>query len=208
MVTLIALLVGQSLFAEHSYVAKVIDVTFILVFVTTLFAVWRNAWMIMIAIALGLPMFGLRILITLYDFDILTAVSYVFGALFFIFMFGSILYHIVNTSRVTMNTIYGAVSAYLLIGLSWAFLFGFIEYLYPGALVFPDTLAHQPLSIQQYFNLMAYFSFTNLTTLGFGDINPVLPIARTLSYLEAVIGQLYLTILVARLVSLHIAHQK
>ena len=52
---------------------------------------------------------------------------------------------------------------------------------------------------------MTYHSFVTLTTLGYGDINPVQPLARTLCYLEAVIGQIYLTILVAALVGMHIA---
>jgi hypothetical protein len=50
-----------------------------------------------------------------------------------------------------------------------------------------------------------YFSFATLTTLGYGDIVPVSAIARTLATLEAITGQLYLAVLVARLVGLHIA---
>ena len=52
---------------------------------------------------------------------------------------------------------------------------------------------------------LLYFSFVTLTTLGFGDITPVSPLAQTLTWLEAVAGQLYLAILLARLVSLHVA---
>jgi hypothetical protein len=51
---------------------------------------------------------------------------------------------------------------------------------------------------------MRYFSFATMTTLGFGDILPRSPVARTLSMLEAVMGQIYLTVLIARLVGLHI----
>ncbi len=51
---------------------------------------------------------------------------------------------------------------------------------------------------------MLYFSFSTLTTLGYGDIVPVSPLARMLTSVEAITGQLYLTVLVARLVGLHI----
>ena len=53
-----------------------------------------------------------------------------------------------------------------------------------------------------------YFSFVTLTTLGYGDITPLTPVAQTLAWLEAVVGQLYLAILVARLVGLHIVHSR
>ena len=53
---------------------------------------------------------------------------------------------------------------------------------------------------------MVYYSFVTLTTLGYGDIVPIAPSARALATLEAITGQLYLTVLVARLVGLHITH--
>lgn len=53
---------------------------------------------------------------------------------------------------------------------------------------------------------MIYYSFVTLTTLGYGDIVPVSPSARSLATLEALTGQLYLTVLVARLVGLQITH--
>jgi hypothetical protein len=53
---------------------------------------------------------------------------------------------------------------------------------------------------------MRYFSFITLTTVGYGDIVPHSPAARTLAALEAITGQIYLTVLVARLVGLHIVH--
>jgi hypothetical protein len=50
-----------------------------------------------------------------------------------------------------------------------------------------------------------YFSFVTMTTLGYGDISPVAPLARSLAYLQAVVGQMYIAILVAGLVSAHVA---
>ena len=55
---------------------------------------------------------------------------------------------------------------------------------------------------------LLHFSFTTLTTVGYGSISPMSPMARTLSDLEAVIAQLYLAVVVARLVSLQIEHSR
>ena len=55
---------------------------------------------------------------------------------------------------------------------------------------------------------MLYYSFVTLTTLGYGDVVPILPAARSMATLEALMGQLYLVIVVARLVALHITHSK
>ena len=62
------------------------------------------------------------------------------------------------------------------------------------------------LSAEKRYPLFIYFSFSTMSTLGYGDIVPVSRLARSLSWLEALTGQLYLTILVARLVGLHIAN--
>lgn len=95
---------------------------------------------------------------------------------------------------VTLNRIMGALCVYLLLGTLWSLLYGFTEFFLPQAF---DYGGDQPKDAAAQF---LYYSFVTLTTLGYGDVTPVHPIARTLSYLEAVIGQLYLAVLVASLV--------
>jgi hypothetical protein len=99
---------------------------------------------------------------------------------------------------VTFHRIQGAVAAYLLLGVIWAHAFGLVELLRPGAFSGPVNPADGPRSF-------FYFSFVTLTTVGYGDILPVHPTARSLAALEAVVGPLYLAILIARLVSLRSA---
>ncbi|MGD8577387.1 MAG: ion channel [Thiohalophilus sp.] len=205
MLSLVLLLVGQSAFEPTGLVARLIDITFLILFITTFFAVWHNLWMLILVVLLGLPMFGFRVLVTIFDVTPFTTVGYAFGALFFGFMFVSIIYHILMTSRVTRNTIYGAVAAYLLIGISFAFVYGIVLQFEPDSMAIPEIPGIEMISLREAFNILTYYSFTSLTTLGFGDISPVLPLVRTLSYLEAALGQLYLTILIARLVGLHIS---
>ena len=97
----------------------------------------------------------------------------------------------------------------MLVGLAWAFLFSLLEVLQPGSFNLPE-LSAEPLDLAamevRRLSVFMYYSLVTLTTLGYGDITPVTPLARNLAAFEAVIGQLYIAILVARLVGLHIVH--
>ncbi len=110
--------------------------------------------------------------------------------------------------KITSNTIAGSVCVYLLIGLSWGLLYMSIALASPGSFAAGGQAIGQfdVERIRQGVLLeFVYFSFETLTTLGYGDIIPHSPVVRSLAILEALIGPLYLTILVARLVGLHIS---
>jgi hypothetical protein len=101
---------------------------------------------------------------------------------------------------VTFETIKGGISVYLLMGLLWAFLYTIFYVINPESLSIspPDaTIAD-----------LVYYSFVTLTTLGYGDILPTAWHTRNLAFMEAVIGQIYMTVLIARLVGLHLANPK
>jgi len=133
-------------------------------------------------------------------------VSLISGYVFFMYVTMVILWHLFQERRVTIDEIAAAVSTYLLLGLAGSFLYGIIEILHPGSLHFIEgQLPTLPEAASPHFSQFIYYSFTTLTTLGYGDIYPATPFARVASYLEAVFGQIYLTILVARLVGLHIS---
>ena len=100
------------------------------------------------------------------------------------------------TGVIDGNKILGAICLYLLLGLIWAVLFTLLQLELSGSF---QAMQHN----NQWYVLFpdfVYFSFVTMTTLGFGDIAPTLPIARFLVYLEAIVGQFYLAILVASLV--------
>ncbi len=107
------------------------------------------------------------------------------------------------TGAVDVNRIVGAICIYLLMGLIWALMYLFIAQAIPGSfngveqLVWYDNFAN-----------VAYYSFVTLTTLGYGDISPVAPIARFLVYMEAVVGVFYMAILVASLIGVGINDSK
>jgi hypothetical protein len=95
---------------------------------------------------------------------------------------------------VTLNRLVGALCLYLLLGALWTVFFTFVEIADPSAFNYASQTVGEPL---EHF---MYYSFVTLTTLGYGDVTPVHPVARTLAYLEAVVGQLYVAVLVASLV--------
>ncbi|MGE5445505.1 MAG: potassium channel family protein [Ignavibacteriales bacterium] len=122
------------------------------------------------------------------------------GILFFGFVTVRILSHILRTREITSETLYAAVCVYFLMGITWATAFLLIEKFIPGSF----HISHdRNLDKAMTGSDTIYYSFVTLVTLGYGDITPATNEAKSLAVLEAIAGQLYLTILVARLVSLY-----
>ncbi|TNG02628.1 MAG: hypothetical protein EP297_00945 [Gammaproteobacteria bacterium] len=106
---------------------------------------------------------------------------------------------LVRAHDIDMNTIMGAVCIYLLIGVIWSLLFAITEIAIPGSFEGIGDLADVAAGKGQ---ALLYYSFVTLTTLGYGDILPVSATARGLAYTEAILGQFYIAVLVAGLVSI------
>ena len=100
---------------------------------------------------------------------------------------------------ITVHRVMGGIAGYLLIGYTWTFAYQLLVQQLPGAIHFsagvPDTLSRQP-------NHLIYFSFITLATVGYGDAYPVHPAVRSLAVAEALVGQLYIAILIASLVGM------
>ena len=106
--------------------------------------------------------------------------------------------------RITYHRVLGAVLLYLIIGLIFVALYGFVALSSPQAFTNLPAL-HGDFAVAG--NLI-YFSFVTLTTTGYGDIAPLHPYARSLANVEAIIGQIYPATLLARLVTLELAHER
>lgn len=105
------------------------------------------------------------------------------------------------SGEVDFNKLIGAVCIYLLLGLIWSMLYLITMHFSPESFAGLSTAGSWATAAPD----MIYFSFVTMTTLGFGDVVPVLPVARFLVYMEAMIGQFYIAILVASLVGAHMA---
>jgi len=117
-----------------------------------------------------------------------------------IFLCVFIIKDLFSGEKVTVDKIYGSIAVYLLLGMLWTCLYVLVISFVPNAIITSDG---QPIKT---FSETLYFSFTTLCTLGYGDITAGDKITMTLTNLEAIVGNLYLAILVARLVGLHIVH--
>lgn len=113
--------------------------------------------------------------------------------------------HVFLSARATMNMIVGSISIYLLIGLCFAFVYALIS-LFMGGVFFVDGASMQvglklgEVGLKEFL----YFSFSTLATIGYGDITPKDSLTRMTSYLEGIIGSLYLAVVVAKLVGMYV----
>jgi hypothetical protein len=182
------------LLSAHMVVPFVLDCAFALTIVAGAFNVSSHRSVRMIAVVLAaLSIVGGRLGLSTSQrvVEVLDLALYV--AMFAVFTL-LMVKRFLPVGRPPAHRIAGAVTIYLLIGLMWAKLYQLVELLSPGAFRVPEgeSIDHASLG---------YFSFVTLATLGYGDISPVNIVARDLSVLEAIIGQLYLVILISRLVS-------
>ncbi len=111
-----------------------------------------------------------------------------------------------RTRRVDANMICASLCIYLLMGVVWASLYSLCEAFQPGSFIYAYADEVEMVFGGEKSLTPIYYSFVTLTTLGYGDMVPISPPAKILAILEATVGQVYLTVLVARLVGLHIAH--
>ncbi len=119
---------------------------------------------------------------------------------FFIWMTWLVAHQVLFTGSITSNDIVGAICLYMLLGLIWATLYLFIAEAVPGAF---NGLPQAPWL--DNFAAAIYFSFVTITTLGYGDISPVLPLARFFVIMEAIVGVFFMAILVASLIGVRMS---
>ena len=108
-------------------------------------------------------------------------------------------HYILRTDTVSRDTISAALIGYLLLALLWSNLYYLLELLIPGSF----TLSHELIRSDP--SSLRYFSFVTISTLGYGDISPITPQSRSLATMEALIGQIYLAVIIARLVGIYTA---
>src|SRR5579872_3041755 len=121
----------------------------------------------------------------------------IFSMIFLAFITAVLLQTVISSQRVTSDTLYGAVGAYLFIGILWGMAYSFVDTLAPGSL-HVTAVAGRRLVWTDYI----FFSFVTLTTIGYGDVVAVGGI-RGLVMLEGIIGAMYPAILIGRLLTLY-----
>ncbi len=172
----------------------------IVVFVAALHAVYGEGRWTILAFVLGVPAIAGNLLASSGYTRVLFIPGLIFGSVFLLFVTSLILKSVVAAARVTMETLYGSIAAYVMIGLTWGGIFFLLEAVEPSAF----HAALKPGATLPWPDFM-FFSFVTLTTVGYGDMVPVSALAKSLVMLEAVTGVMYPAIMIARLVAMYAA---
>jgi len=131
----------------------------------------------------------------------------VIRTLFMAHLIIAIFIDIMQRKQVTIDAVLGACCIFIMLGLTFGSTFILVEWRAPGSFTFPEAIksaggVFHNTTVE--FELI-YFSLVTMTTIGYGDIYPLTPPARSLAALEGLLSQLYLAIIIARLVGLEIA---
>ncbi|MGO9451692.1 MAG: ion channel [Candidatus Binataceae bacterium] len=132
------------------------------------------------------------------------------GIVFMAYITAMILRDVLKARQVRLDTIGGAICGYLMIGITWGTAYFLIDLILPGSFGSPVHLQQSANAVSQQARYMelVYYSIVTLTTVGYGDIHATAQVTRNLSAMEAMVGQFYIAILVARLVGLEIIQSR
>ncbi len=194
---MLVLLVAMPLLAETVHGRLIIGVINITMLITAIAAVGRSKFSLLFAFILAVPTLTFQVLALQSGDARHFALSWSCNATFYALTLTRLLLYVLHRDVMTADKLYGAVAAYMLVAILWAFLYGVLQYFYPGAYAVGGT----PKALNM--GELIYFSFTALSTAGFGDITPMLIQSRFLTILEMVTGVMYVAILIARLTGVY-----
>lgn len=158
------------------------------------------------ACLLALASLVLSIAALVTDYFILINLVIIIEFIFFTFTLFMVVKHIYVHDEITIHKVLTAILGYLLVGFIFAFIYTYISLYDPNILMYiTNGLGTQ--NSYWHFSDTLYFSLVTLTSLGFGDIVPVTSHVRMLAAMEAVIGQMYIAVFIARLIGLMVSQR-
>ena len=178
----------------------ILSVLFSLVLIAAVFAVADRKRTLLIALVLAVPALTARWINHFRPDLVHPAVFLVCALLLLAFVIGHLLHFVLSAPVVTVEVLSASIAAYLMLGLTWTVAYWLVDQVTPGG-AFSFNTERGVHSIDGFTGF--YFSFITLSTVGYGDITPVSRAARWLAAMEAMIGLLYVAVLIARLVSLY-----
>jgi len=198
-------------FLEDQPIAQgLLVVALLAVVATALLSCWRRTAVFATIAMLGLSNPVAVVVGTVTGGEAAWAVAHTLRFVFLAIVIGMIFSDVIRSRVVDLNTVSGAACVYLLMVLCFAALFSVVEWAQPGSFSLgaaTESGSLTGISPGPVDTRLTYFSMITLTTIGYGDILPRSAQARALAGLEGVIGQLYLAIIIARLVGLEISNR-
>lgn len=117
--------------------------------------------------------------------------------------------YVLTARRVTLEVIFAAMCLYMMVAILWGAIYTNLELFYGDAFLFQGSLGQEVgLTADDLYRHMIYYSFVTLSTLGYGDITPIHLVAKNWAAMEAMIGQFFIAIIIARLVSIYTVQEQ
>ena len=204
-VTLVYLIVLMTL-SEFSFGSVVARLFFSLVVVAGVLTTFAQKWLHGLAIVLAAAVLTLNFVEAIRPGWVVALLTTGLSLFYVGLLLATLVLQVFRAGPVNIHRICGAIVVYLLLGALWALFYQMVALAIPQAFRLPEELTGgRP---DELLRQLAYFSYITLTSTGYGDITPVHPMARLLAMFEALTGQLYLAITLARLVSLEVMHRQ
>jgi len=178
LVSLLALMVLEPFLFDYTGLKFLLEMFFSAILFTSIYAVSGKKGTTLVAILLALLKLGTTWVSGFISHPLLNLFDSISGILFIAYIIVLILGHIFKQEEVTVETIYGALVVYILVGIMWFFLYLLTEFIHPNSF----SLAIDPATESK--KIIFFYSFVTLTTLGYGDITPVSAPARSLAMLK------------------------
>jgi hypothetical protein len=205
---LLALLVIQPIASTAGVMEWLFDVLLVAVMAVLVIALARVAVWRFVAFALCVPAAMLSLgghCLNSTAREMSLTAGHVIGAAFFVVVAGRIVRSILLSRELSWDSIFGAICGYLLLGVAWGLTYAALYAADAGSFEFDDAIQPRMKQADYSRNVFMYYSFVTLTTVGYGDVTPLSISARTVSWVEAVTGQLYLAVLIAGLIGALVA---
>ncbi|CAB1068449.1 Potassium channel protein [Olavius algarvensis Delta 1 endosymbiont] len=197
---ILSMIIGSPFLDDIFQYAVIPDIFITIIFTLGIYAISNKKQYIYIALAFALPMYSGVWFSHLFKMPGLLVLGQFFAAVFTGFVICLLINFIFNEKEITKEVIFAAVVVYLLMAMMWSFAYLILDYFNPGSFSGPEG------SARDHFHYL-YFSFVTITTLGYGDVAPLTPKASSLVILEAIIGQIFLVVLVAWLVGMYVSRK-
>jgi hypothetical protein len=199
-------MLAEPIIPNRKFLRAFLDVFTALAVVAAIPTVGESRKMLAILLLIGVPMALSSFMSRSFSVEFMYPVTMTFRAAFSIFLIVAIFMDILRHSTITKNSVLGACAAYVLLCIAWGSVFTFQEWAQPGSFHIPDgdlLLDRESKEFQ-----LNYLSIITMTSVGYGDITPISSEARVLASLEAILGQLYLAIVISTLVGIGITGRK
>ncbi len=199
LVVLLGTIITYPFIDDFPWLSSIIAAIGFLTILSALWAVSDSKWAFIFTALLAAPAFAINIVNFIADTDRYAYFAVPMAFAFYMLVNVKILRTVVTAEEVNWDILCGAISVYLLLGMNWTLVYTFLDMLNPNSFSIHSSALPEAgvIGNTDFF----FFSFVTLTTLGYGDIVPIAVPARVFAVLEAVTGQLYIAVIIGKIIS-------